>query len=245
VNNVRNNFLPRRSDIVLTQLKNRRLYPAAAAPSFNQHGGNIEPGFSLTISAPAGTTYYTMDGRDPRVIGGAISPVARAYSGPVALRESVRVKSRVLAGSDWSALNEADFTIAQHFKDLLVTEIMYNPPTENGLDGDDFEFVELKNVSSERLDLSNVHFTEGINFTFAVGTEIEPGGFVVLISNPSAFLTKYPTVRVAGTYLGHLSNGGEKITLVHATGEESPPSNFETARRGLPPRMAADSLSSR
>ncbi|MCI0537555.1 MAG: lamin tail domain-containing protein [Verrucomicrobiales bacterium] len=237
VNNVRNNFLPRRSDIVLTQLKNKKLYPAIVAPSFNQHGGNIEPGFNLTISAPAGTIYYTMDGIDPRVFGGAVSPGARVYSGPVAMRESVRVKARVLSGSEWSALNEADFTIAQHFKDLLVTEIMYNPPNENGQDGDDFEFVELKNVGAQRLDLSNVHFTEGINFSFPIGTVIEPGGFVVLVSNPSAFITKYPNVPAAGTYLGHLSNGGEKITLVHATGEEITSVDFKD---GAPWPSAAD-----
>lgn len=41
-------------------------YPGIVAPSFNQHGGSVAPGFELAITAPAGTIYYTLDGSDPR-----------------------------------------------------------------------------------------------------------------------------------------------------------------------------------
>ena len=70
VNSVLNSFLPTRTGIVLTQLRNDGLYPAVTAPTFNQHGGNVNPGFSLTMSAPAGQIYYTLDGSDPRLPGG-------------------------------------------------------------------------------------------------------------------------------------------------------------------------------
>src|SRR5256885_5715889 len=50
-----------------------------AAPAFNQFGGNVPSGFQLTMSAPAGTIYYSRDGSDPRLYGGAVSPAALTY----------------------------------------------------------------------------------------------------------------------------------------------------------------------
>ena len=49
----------------------------SSRPSFSQHGGAVPVGFQLTIQAPAGTIYYTVDGSDPRLRGGAVSPAAR------------------------------------------------------------------------------------------------------------------------------------------------------------------------
>src|SRR5260370_37980900 len=101
---------------------------------------------------------------------------------------------------------------------LLVTEIMYSPPNTVTVDGDEFEFIELKNVATTSLELSGVSFTNGISYTFPIGTFIAPGQFIVLVSNPTAFTSKYPGVRVDGVYTNHLSNGGETVTLVHVPG---------------------------
>jgi hypothetical protein len=100
----------------------------------------------------------------------------------------------------------------------LITEIMYHPPGTTNLVGDEFEFIELKNVASTNLELSGVRFTNGISFTFPVGTFVAPGNFVVLVSNPAAFTNKYPGVRVDGVYTNRLSNGGETVALTHVTG---------------------------
>jgi len=88
-NNVINNWFPNRTATTLQQLRNKNLYPATVAPTFNQHGGNVQPGFSLTMSAPAGTMYYTLDGSDPRLVGGALSAAAKFYNATVSLNESV------------------------------------------------------------------------------------------------------------------------------------------------------------
>jgi len=66
-----NTYFRQRTGIVLNQLKSRGLYPDVAAPTFYvngqyQHGGEITPGDVLTMSAPTGTIYYTLDGTDPR-----------------------------------------------------------------------------------------------------------------------------------------------------------------------------------
>src|SRR5262249_52768818 len=109
------------------------------------------------------------------------------------------------------------FYIIQNFTDLLISELMYHPPGTTNIDGDEFEFIELKNVASTNLELSGLHFTNGITYTFPVGSFIAPGKFVVLVSNPAAFTNRYPAVHVDGVYTGRLSNGGENLALVHAT----------------------------
>jgi len=43
---------------------------AAVPPSFSRQGGHVTPGFELTLTAPSGTIYYTLDGSDPRLSGG-------------------------------------------------------------------------------------------------------------------------------------------------------------------------------
>jgi hypothetical protein len=95
---------------------------------------------------------------------------------------------------------------------------MYHPPDAGLIDGDEFEFIELKNVAGTNLDLSGVHFTNGIDYTFPNGTILESGRFVVLVSNPTEFANKYPGVHFDGVYLGQLSNSGESLALVHVAG---------------------------
>jgi len=61
-----NEYFVRRPDIVLGQLRGRNLYPAVEAPTFNLHGGSVPGGFNLSISAPGGAIWFTLDGSDPR-----------------------------------------------------------------------------------------------------------------------------------------------------------------------------------
>jgi hypothetical protein len=66
------NFFHQRYDIVLQQLKKAGLYPEVEAPTFYvndayQHSGYISPTDLFSISAAAGTIYYTLDGTDPRL----------------------------------------------------------------------------------------------------------------------------------------------------------------------------------
>ena len=58
-------YFPRRSEIVLEQLRNAGLYPHIDAPIFSQQGGRVDSGFEVSLDAPAGTIYYTVDGTDP------------------------------------------------------------------------------------------------------------------------------------------------------------------------------------
>ncbi len=59
-------YFPRRSGIVLEQLRRIGLYPRTDPPVMNQRGGQVAPGFQLTLAAPQGAIYYTTNGSDPR-----------------------------------------------------------------------------------------------------------------------------------------------------------------------------------
>ena len=53
------------------------MYPDIMAPVFSQHGGSVSPDTTLTMAADSDTIYYTTDGTDPRLSGGAINPEAK------------------------------------------------------------------------------------------------------------------------------------------------------------------------
>lgn len=77
-NTVRTGLFPLRTTNLFTNLRNAGYYPATPPPVFNQYGGSVTSGFSVAFSAPSGTVYWTVDGSDPRLAGGGISPTAMA-----------------------------------------------------------------------------------------------------------------------------------------------------------------------
>ncbi len=202
-------------------------YPNLDPPLFSQEGSLVEGGFTLTMTlssrSKGGAIYYTTDGSDPRLpVTGAVAPSAVAYHAPLVLTANTQVKARVLAGDPsvnseqaWSALHETTFNVVTQDHKLRITEIMYNP-----VEGDDYEFIELKNMGQGVLDLANVSLAEGVYFSFPPNTPpLAPGELAVLVSNPTAFAGRYPEVAIGGVYDGHLSNKGEKITLLDAAGQ--------------------------
>src|SRR5262249_23507454 len=59
--------------------------------------------------------------------------------------------------------------------EVVINEIHYDPDVKTEL----VEFVELYNPGSAAVDLSGASFTKGIDYTFAPGTVLAPGGYVV------------------------------------------------------------------
>ncbi len=190
-------------------------------PIFNHPGGEVTQDFLLTISAPTGTVYYTLDGTDPRAPGGAPSPSALVWSEPLLMDIPRHITARTLVGTNWCGLPaEAFFTLARHGSTLRVTEIMYNPldvNTSDAIDNDAYEFIEFRNTGAQALDLSGF-YVDGLTFTFPAGFTVEPGAFVVLVRDPVAFAARYPGVSYDGVYLGKLSNAGEKIRVLRPDG---------------------------
>ncbi len=213
-------WFPQRATIFVNQARNAGLYPQLKAPGANSASGLVAPGYSLTLTNPntSGLVYYTVDGTDPRLWGGAIAPSARAYTGAITLTNATALRLRVREGTNWSAVVERLFYVVQDFRGLAVTEIMYRPTLFGSYTAEDLEFLELKNTGSNTLDLSGLTFTDGITFTFTNGTLLAPGRFFILTRNPAAFAARYPGAAVNGVYSGRLDNGGEKLTLSHVLG---------------------------
>jgi hypothetical protein len=220
VSRVMNNYLPNRSPIVLQQLRNRGLYPAVGAPVLSQMGGEVPDGYPLELSHTnvSGVIYFTTDGGDPRLLGGAVSPSAQSYSVPLIINAPLYVRARVLTGTNWSALVEAVLHPPQDLRRLLVTEIMYNPLPVGLVDGDEYEFLELKNTGTNILNLSGLRFGSGITFAFTNGSTLAPGQFFVIVRNATRFAEKYPDVPIGGVYSGRLDNAGENLRLAQFLG---------------------------
>jgi len=104
---------------------------------------------------------------------------------------------------------------------LRVTEVMFNPAgvAENELiNNDEFEFIELKNLGEDVLNIRNVAFTTAVAFEFRGSpiTSLAPGEFVLIVEDQQAFELRYGQAvsdRIAGEYAGRLSNAGERITV--------------------------------
>jgi len=106
-----NEYIPERSQVVVDQLWKHGLIPDLESVRPAKRGGIIDRGFELEMSAAQGEVYYTLDGSDPRLIGGKISPVAEKYSRPVRLDKTRIVNVRVLFEGEWSAIDELPFEV--------------------------------------------------------------------------------------------------------------------------------------
>ncbi|UCD50599.1 MAG: lamin tail domain-containing protein [Phycisphaerales bacterium] len=214
------NYLPTRTQVVLGQFRSVGWYPDIDPPTFSQHGGYVPRGFNVHLSATKGTIYYTTDGSDPRTTTGAnVSRRADRYSGAIPLMQSMRIKTRALSGTTWSALNEATFAVGPVAESLRISEIMYHPIDTGHPDDPNAEYIELTNIGTETIDLNLVAFTNGVDFTFGP-VELAPGDYVLVARDMVAFENRYGAgLPVAGQFAGRLDNAGERIELQDAAGQ--------------------------
>jgi hypothetical protein len=199
------------------------------------------------VSGKPGTViFYTLNGTDPRGFQGSTNPAAILYTGPITITNNVRVRARAfnpnhsnmtgstqagsggasrhpLLSSKWSGDLASTYYVA--VPQLAVTEIMFhpeNPPAGNTNDPDNYEYIELKNIGTNTLNLIGYKFTNGIDFTFTGSsgvTSLAPGDYVLVVKSIQAFTNRYGAAllpRIAGEFGGNLDNTGERITLVGA-----------------------------
>jgi hypothetical protein len=155
-------------------------------------------------------------------------PVTVARPGST-YRARVRVRDNTLRWSHWS--EPIQFTVASAevtglTNSLVISEFNYDPapPTAAeaalGFTASDFEFIELRNISSQSLDLTGVRFTKGVDFNFPDGTNLGPGGYALVVRNASAFASRYgANLPVFGSYgPDNLANEGEELKLTYGAG---------------------------
>jgi CotH kinase protein/Lamin Tail Domain/Fn3 associated/Chitobiase/beta-hexosaminidase C-terminal domain len=201
--------------------------PAALATT----PGTVVRGSTVRLTVPAGTTvYYTTNGTDPRLIGGGISTLARAYVSPIPIQANTRIRARAhnanhtaLTGagnppliSRWSG--EVRGTYVTDPLPIEVTEIHFDPVDGPDAGAEDFEFVELSNRGSQPIDLNGVRLEGAVEFAVTATNALRTlaaGGRAVVVSDRVAFAQRYPGVtQVLGEFSGRLANEGETLRII-------------------------------
>ena len=88
------------------------------------------------------------------------------------------------------------------------------------------EWVELFNRSAEPVDLGGWALANAIDYDFAAGTILEPGGYLVVAKDPATLAEKYPAARIVGPFDGRLNNRSELILLRDALGNPADEVNY-------------------
>ena len=228
-------YLPRRTAIVRQQLIDADLYPAVPAPWLSLPGGPLGDDEPLSVHALAGTIYYTLDGRDPRLLGGEVDALATAMPAPGGLiaefssnvTTPVVVSARVRDGNGvWSPLHRATFVHHSQLA-LRVSELMYHPSVPDlpsAFSREDFEFLELANVGAREIELSSYRLRGAVEFDFASSSRdrLASGERVVVVASRAAFAERHPDLpasAIVGEYSGRLGNGGDDVVLEGPLGQ--------------------------
>jgi hypothetical protein len=222
-------WLPTRAENVFAQMRAAGLYPSLEAPTLNQQGGRVTNGFQARFgNSRKASILYTLNGTDPRLPGGGVAPSVRrvAATDPPGVDTSIPidgktvVKSRAWDGNQWSALNTAFFQPGALGLDEGEVKIaVFN--FDSGAK-EEAEFVEVRNLSSQAVNLRKSHFTEGIEFAFADNrdTVLGPGQKLVLVKDLFQFRQQQGLdVAVEGIYSRKKKKSDRFITLNLETGE--------------------------
>ncbi|MFM1769208.1 MAG: hypothetical protein RJA22_1737 [Verrucomicrobiota bacterium] len=216
-------------------------------PTLSSGTAQVTNGTPITVTpaAKAGSILlYTLDGTDPRLPGGGISPAALTSAGPLSLSitGSVHVVARsynsshfnLLAGlgtavtnygnpllnSFWSGPVEASYYTA--VPPLRITEIMYHPappPAGNTNDADLYEYLEVRNTGPASLDVGGFRLGGGLNLVLPSAT-LAAGQSAVVVRDIAAFQSRYGnSAFILGAYTNNLANTGERLVLEGPLGE--------------------------
>ncbi|MEL7170488.1 MAG: lamin tail domain-containing protein, partial [Bacteroidota bacterium] len=104
--------------------------------------------------------------------------------------------------------------------DLVVNEIMYDPPT-----GGSDEYVEVFNRTTSAFDLSEFLLADATaaSRVATAPTVIQPGGFAVLVRDSLAFATVYPGIPFVEVLSWRaLNNGGDDVALLYQPSDDDP-----------------------
>jgi hypothetical protein len=98
---------------------------------------------------------------------------------------------------------------------IAFNEVHFHGP--NVLDAQQ-EFVELRNNSNAPVNLKGYELAGGVKYKFDVDTVLAPGDLIAVCRDAAYVRDTLGSPRTAGNFTGVLSNQGERITLVDASG---------------------------
>ena len=164
-----------------------------------------------------------------------VAPPSSAVESGHTYRARVRMQDNTGRWSHWSEgvqFTATPATTSDLLDSLRISELHYHPADPNQAevtagfsDADDFEFVELVNISNRVIDVTPAQFVtadvegdnQGIKFDFgeSIIKTLGPGERMLLAEDADAFRYRFgQDLPLAGQYSGALSNGGEQLTLM-------------------------------
>ncbi|MDF1789471.1 MAG: FN3 associated domain-containing protein, partial [Verrucomicrobiales bacterium] len=243
-------WISRREDVLFKsdkQFEDEDLWGGVQVPSYSPKGGAVDAGKIMKITVGSlfnkqnGDIFYTIDGSDPRLPGGATNPTAILYDRDantgLTIDDTMTVKSRVFNTTlfnpegEWSALREATYRVGLQpatGENLIISELMVAPAKPNEAEdaaefsSSNFEFLEFYNPSNISVDLGELRFTAGINYLFKEGdvSTLGPKSYGVIVNDRAAFAMRYgDSAKVLGEFNKKLKNGGEHLEISNGSYE--------------------------
>jgi len=206
-------------------------------PVLSRGSALVTNGTTVSVNAApkSGTVLlYTLDGTDPRLPGGAVSPAARTNIGTLTLTisNSVRLIARSfntthanqtnsgtavgmpIINSFWSGPVAGSYYLG--IPPLRITELMYHPlppapPSTN--DQDLYEYVEVQNIGGTPLNVNRFRLRGGVDFAFP-NILLPANGRAVIVRDVAAFQSRYGgSATILGSYTNNLGNDGDHLVL--------------------------------
>lgn len=202
-------YLGQRSNIALNQFKAdfpaaNKLPPAIYINGTVSRGGSIGTNSTLTLvgtlTAPGDKLYYTLDGSDPRAVGGGVAPGAILYTGAVNLSASATLTVRMLSGTTWSGKDSVAFVVSGTAPTVASSAFTLTGASPQV----SFTFNRSLIASGQ---------TPMLNITLAGGGSVAVTGYAI---NGNSITFNLPTSLANGNYTATLTTSGVTDTSGNA-----------------------------
>lgn len=210
------------------------------APILSRYSGTYAA--PLAMTSTVGSIYYTLDGSDPRLPGGTISPNAIQYTDSFIPPPDSTIVARIYHTNQWGAPRKAVFGYRK--PTIAITEIMYNPSSfkASQFDDQEYEYIELTNTGTNAIDIGGIQISGGIDFIFPFGNAEKTG--MSTTNNFDGYGTLYAASTLDfGPGVQTLSGGpsGSYIRLTHQdTGTNRNRIAFDQTAEGVYDKVTAE-----
>jgi len=134
--------------------------------------------------------------------------------------EITKMKEWIQSRINWLNARLTDYTACSNpvLPELVISKINYNPLPVDKFNSEDLEFLEIKNISNQTINLTGIYLSKlGISYQFPANSTLKAHTKLILASNSSSFQQFYGTIPF-GQFTRNLSNKSEKIVLADAFG---------------------------
>ena len=134
--------------------------------------------------------------------------------------EITKMKEWIQSRINWLNTRLTDYTACSNpvLPELVISKINYNPLPVDKFNSEDLEFLEIKNISNQTINLTGIYLSKlGISYQFPANSTLKAHTKLILASNSNSFQQFYGTIPF-GQFTRNLSNKSEKIVLADAFG---------------------------